>query len=276
MMRVLIIGSKGNLGQALAEAYAEVKPVLWDREEIDITNEEECKSKVAALQPTLVYNCAAYNKVDDAEKEIEIAETINGYAVGFLATVCRDIGATMVHFSSNYVFDGQNAEGYNEDDKPSPKSAYARSKRLGEIELQQNMDNYYLVRTAWLYGAKTQGKKSFVDIMLDMASAGKTINAVNDEFGNPTYVKDLAQALVALTQSEKPFGIYHLTNAGSTSWFEWAKEIFKIRSIKANINAIPSGELKRPANRPKYGILNNTKFIELRPWSEALREYLQS
>ncbi len=275
MKKVLIIGAKGNLGTALGGAYAEINPTLWDREEIDITNETMCVEKIFELAPDLVYNCAAYNAVDKAEEEAGIADTINGYGPGNLAKACAKIDAVLVHFSSQYVFDGQKVEGYDEDDKPNPISAYGHSKRLGEVEVSQNTDKYYLVRTALLYGSDSQqGKKSFIDIMLEMAAADKPISAVDDEFGQPTYVKDLAQALVSLTEEEKPFGIYHITNSGIASWYDWAKEIFAIKGIKAKLSAIHSDGLKRAAKRPKNGALNNNKFLELRPWTEALREYL--
>jgi dTDP-4-dehydrorhamnose reductase len=138
----------------------------------------------------------------------------------------------------------------------------------------QNTDEYYLVRTAWLYGGKGNGKRSFVDLMLSLAGDDKIIDAVTDEFGQPTYTFDLAQALVALTEENRQFGTYHITNSGMASWYDWAKEIFSIRDIKAKLAQVNSMDLKRAARRPKYGVLNNTKFIELRPWTEALKEYL--
>ena len=262
------------MGKVLAESYADFNPIVWDREELDITNEEELRAKLQEMKPDLVYNCAAYNLVDKAEEEVEQADTLNGYAVGNLARVCNDIDAVLVHFSTNYVFDGENSEGYSEGDKPKPISAYGRSKRLGEIELEQNTDKYYLIRTAWLYGGKGTGKRSFIDLMLELSKNDKAIDAVTDEFGQPTFVHDLVQALVLLIQEQKPFGTYHLTNSGIASWYDWAKEIFSIKNIAARLSQVNSLDLKRMAKRPKYAVLNNTKFIELRPWTEALREYL--
>ncbi len=274
MKKILIIGAKGNLGTALAEVYVDANPLLWDKDEIDITDEDQVIEKISAAQPEIVYNCAAYNAVDKAEEEGGVADMVNGYGPGNLARICDKIGAILVHFSSGYVFDGQKSEGYNEEDKTNPISAYGHSKRLGEVEVQQHAEKHYLVRTSMLYGPPTQGKKSFIDIMLDMAKEKKMINAVDDEFGQPTYVKDLAQALVFLTEEEKPFGTYHITNSGMASWYDWAREIFAVKGIKPNMAQIHSEGLKRAARRPKYGILNNTRFIELRPWTEALKEYL--
>ncbi|MBI4049739.1 MAG: dTDP-4-dehydrorhamnose reductase [Candidatus Doudnabacteria bacterium] len=278
-MKVLILGSKGNLGPELAKVYKMAKPTLWDQAELDITDEAAVTEKINQLKPELVFNCAAYNAVDKAEgKDRMLSENVNGLAVGFIAQACNSVGAVLVQFSSNYVFDGNKSEGYNEDDLPNPISAYGKSKLMGEIELQKNCEKYYLVRTAWLYGGKGIGKKSFVDLMLEKAEKKESIEVIADEFGNPTYVVDLAQAVGALVEQNKPFGIYHLTNSGQASWYDWAKEIFTIKGIDAKLSQISSAEAdtkwKRPAKRPKYGILNNTKFIELRPWSEALREYL--
>ena len=267
------------MGPELAEVYKAVKPILWDREELDITNEALVMEKIVAEKPGLVFNCAAYNAVDKAEDEDRVlAENINGQAVGFVAKACNAVGATLVHFSSNYVFDGTNPEGYNEDDLPNPINVYGKSKLMGEIELARNCEKYYLIRTAWLYGGRGDGKRSFVDLMLEKAKKKEAINAIDDEFGNPTYVVDLAQAAGALVQQKKPFGTYHLTNSGSASWHSWAQEIFMIKHIEARLAQISSTDAdekwKRAAKRPKFGILNNTKFIELRPWTEALKEYL--
>lgn len=276
-MKVLILGAKGSLGQAFGDVYHDAEVFSWDREELDITDEDTVGKKIAELKPDLIINCAAYNAVDKAEEERGMADSINGYAVGFIAKAAGQIGAVMIHFSSAYVFDGNKSEGYNEDDAVNPQSAYAKSKLLGEIELQKNADKFYLIRTTWLYGRPSvTGKPSFVELMLRLAKEDKSIDAIEDEFGNPTYVVDLAQASRALVEQKKPFGIYHLVNSGSTSWFEWANEVFNTKNIKARLAAINRDDYPRKAPRPKFGILNNTKFIELRPWTEALKDYLIS
>ncbi|HEV8601715.1 MAG TPA: dTDP-4-dehydrorhamnose reductase [Patescibacteria group bacterium] len=275
-MIILILGSDGTLGQELAKVYEGDQLYAWDRSDLDITNETQVAEKISQLKPDLVFNCAAYNDVDKAEEERQLAESVNGSAVGFLARSCASVGAILVHFSSNYVFEGARAEGYNEDDLPSPISTYGKSKLMGEIELQKNSEKFYLIRTAWLYGRSNtaSGKKSFVEKMLELSDQEESIDAIEDEFGNPTLARDLAQATAALVAEKKPFGIYHLTNAGIASWFDWAKEIFTINDIKAKLAAVPASKFARRAQRPKYGTLNNTKYIELRPWTEALKEYL--
>jgi dTDP-4-dehydrorhamnose reductase len=263
------------LGQTFVDIYHDQEVVAWDRDELDITDEQAVMEKIKTLGPELVINCAAYNAVDKAEEERAVADLINGDAVGFIAKATNEIGATLVHFSTNYVFAGDNQEGYNEDEPPSPKSAYAKSKLLGEMELAENCQKYYLIRTQWLYGRDSiMGKASFIDLMLKLASEGKEIKGITDEFGQPTFVVDLAHAVRALIEEQKPFGIYHLVNSGSCSWYDWAHEIFKIKNIQVNLIEGKRADFNRPAKRPQYGALNNTKFIQLRPWHEALKEYL--
>jgi dTDP-4-dehydrorhamnose reductase len=273
-MKDLILGAKGNLGQVFVDLYQDHEVLAWDRTELDIADEEAVKQRITEAAPELIINCAAYNAVDKAETEQELAETINGFAVGFVASVANSIGATLVQYSTGQVFDGSKTEGYNEDDMARPLNAYGKSKLIGEIEVQKNCENFYLIRTCWLYGKPAAGKKSFTDIVLDQAAAGTTINAVASEFGNPTYVNDLAHATRAIIEEKKPFGIYHLVNSGAASRYDWAKEVIEIKRLKNEVHAVDSDFFPRKARRPQYEVLNNTKFIELRPWTEALREYL--
>lgn len=275
-MKVLILGAKGSLGQVFLDLYKKMGVTALDRDELDITDEQAVSQKISEIKPDLIINCAAYNAVDKAEEEREPAEQINGTAPGFIAKAANSVGAILVHFSTVYIFAGDKKDGYNEDDQPRPISAYGQSKLLGEIAVLENADKFYLIRTTWLYGKDSiTGKASFVDLMLKMAEEDKVISGIEDEFGQPTYVVDLAAATRALVEQEKPFGIYHLTNDGSVSWYEWAKEIFTIKDIKAKLVSVSRGAFDRKAKRPQYGVLNNTKFIQLRPWTEALKEYLK-
>jgi dTDP-4-dehydrorhamnose reductase len=283
--KILIIGARGMLGQALRHPSTKLRMTLaqgdrqitaWDKEEIDITNEAEALKKIKELGPELIINCAAYNAVDKAEDEIDVARKLNSEAVGYLAKAAREIGAILVHYSTGYVFDGKKS-GYKEDDLPNPLSAYAITKALGEEELIKNTDKYYLIRTNLLFGSPVRSilaKKSFIEIMLQKAKEIDTIEVVNDEFSNPTYVKDLAEATFRLIEEKYSFGIYHLVNEDVASWYDWAKEIFEIKNIKINLIPISADKLKRPARRPKYSVLLNTKFPKLRNWQEALSEYL--
>jgi dTDP-4-dehydrorhamnose reductase len=273
--KILILGAKGSLGQALSQVYADREVVGLDQAELDITDEKKVLEKIGEIKPSIIFNCAAYTNVDGAEKNKELVDKVNGLAVGFIARACKNIGAILVHYSTGMIFDGSNSEGYNEDDESKPVNYYGKSKLLGEQELQRNADMYYLIRTCWLYGKETNGKKSFPDIMLGLID-NLEINAVSDEFGSPTYVKDLAQSSRALVDLQKPCGVYHIINEGVASRFNWTQEIFKINNIEKKINKVDSTFFKRDAKRPRFEVLNNNKFIKLRPWQEALEEYLQS
>lgn len=273
-MKVLILGSLGGLGQAFMEVYQDVNPVGLDRSEVDITDSSQVTKVISELKPKLVINCAAYTNVDGAESDYEKAEEINGKAPGFIAAACKEVGAIMVHYSSGMVFDGLDAEGYNEDAVPNPINAYGQSKLLGEQEVARNTDKFYLIRSAWLFGKPKTGKKSFIDIMLELASKNDSVKCVVDETGCPTFDFDLAQATRALIEVGKPSGIYHLVNSGRASRYEWAAEIFRIRNLSTKLLEAHSIDFPRPAKRLKYEVVNNTKFIELRPWQEALEEFL--
>lgn len=273
-MKILILGSRGTLGQEFQRIYAGFKPTSWDKTELDLANREVAEKKIKKLRPDLIINCAAYNEVDRAEEERAVAFLVNAEVVGNLGKISSEIGATLVHFSTNYVFDGKNQQGYNEDDTPRPLSAYGESKLSGEQELAKHSEKFYLIRTAWLYGQGLGGKQSFVDKILALAKTKDVLQVIDDEFGQPTSAKDLAAATAALIAQEKPFGIYHLTNEGSCSWYDWAKQALKLAGLKTKVEPVAGEIFKRQAKRPKYGILNNNKFIKLRPWKEALEEYL--
>src|SRR3989344_7939406 len=275
-MKVLILGAKGSLGQTFTDLYQDQDVTAWDHDELDITQAAAVIEKITALKPDLIINCAAYNSVDKAEEERSKAKLINGTAVGFIAKAASKIGATVVQFSTAYVYSGDSVSGYEESDPPSPRSEYAESKLLGENELSKNLKQYYIVRTTWLYGKISfTGKQNFVQMMIQMAESHQDIDGIEDEFGNPTYAVDLAKATRELVEQKADFGIYHLVNEGTASWYDWAKEIFNVKHIlKAKLNPISRDRFIRPAARPKYGILKNTKFLKLRPWQEALKEYL--
>lgn len=276
-MKVLIIGSGGNLGQELMQVYADANPVGWTRADLDITDEQAVWDKLNELKPNLVYNCAAYNDIDRAEGDRVNADLVNGYAAGYIAKACKAVNATLIQYSTGMVFDGESNTGYLEDDMPSPINAFGRSKFLGEMEVQENSDNFYIIRTSTLFGKSYNSKKkTFIDSVIEQGVLSKTINAVDDELSNPTYTLDLAQASRALVETVKDFGVYHIINTGSTNHFELAKNILAARKIQAALAPVKGITTSRIARRPKYEILNNTRFIELRPWSEALEAYLNS
>ena len=300
-MRILVVGSQGMLGQEFVRQLhkrGQDEVIGCGRADLDITNEQEVMEKILDLKPGLIFNCAAYNNVDKAEDEPEVANVINGEAVGYLAKAAASCGAVFVHFSTDYVFDGENKEGYTEEDIPDPISKYGESKALGEQRLlatsqTHNFTNWYLIRTSKLFGLPGIGstsKKSFPEMMLGFARAKGRIEAIDAEIGSPTYVKDLVQRAIELVARDfmsrssgtqgaalrepYPSGIYHITNSGSCGWYEYAK--IAVESVGVSAEVIPVGpdRFPRKAKRPAYSILLNTKLLALRPWQEALREFL--
>ena len=326
-MKIIITGAAGMLGAELVKIFRDFNPVAVDREGLDVTDRAAVFEFIKKAKPNLILNAAAYTDVEGAEDSEEEAAIVNGAAVGYIAEAAAEVGATVVHYSTDYVFDGQEKGGYAEDARPAeePLNIYGATKLLGEMELVKNMSQYYLIRTSWLFGF---GGKNFVDTMLRLGSERDEVKVVNDQHGKPTYTPDLALAtrqLVACAllenfnkpsnppptivppggtivgggtsvQSEKlltggmsledtvyyPHGIYHITNEGATTWYDFAKEIFKQADLTARgcaqsgLNLIPvtSAEFPTKARRPAYGILKNTKFPPLRPWQSALKDYL--
>lgn len=273
-MKIVIVGAKGMLGGMLASIFAEQQPLLWDISELDITKLDEMREKLTAEKPDVVINAAAYTAVDEAETKRELAFAVNAEGPRNLATVAQEIGATLVHYSTDYVFPGTEAEGYAEDDVAGPAvNVYGESKLAGEKAVQESGAAYYILRTAWLYGPNG---KNFVDTMLKLSQTKKELRVINDQHGCPTFTKDVALATKYVLEHKKPFGIYHAVCEGQTTWHGFAKEIFRVAGIDMNVIPIPATEYPLPAKRPGYSVLKNTKGIPLRPWLEALREYVGS
>lgn len=265
------------LGHELAAAFADQNPILWDSADLDITDEKQVAEKLAELKPTLILNAAAYTDVDCAEKNQDLANAVNGYGVGYLAKAAKELGAILVHYSTDYVFDGQSESGYKEDDLPNPLGVYGASKLLGEEQVQQNGEMFYIIRSAWLFGE--YGGKNFVKRILTKAQNQRKLKVVNDHFGKPTYAKDLAVRTRAIIDGQKPCGIYHVTNetpAAGISWYDLAKKAIELKGLKTKVVPCSSFEFPQPAPRPKYGMLINTKLEPMRSWEEALEEYLAS
>jgi dTDP-4-dehydrorhamnose reductase len=273
--KILILGAKGMLGHALSEAFVDKNPILWDSADLDITDQKAVDQKLTELKPTLIINAAAYTNVDGAETQKELANLVNGQAVGYLAKTAKKLGAILIHYSTDYVFDGEKQAGYREDDIPNPISAYGQSKSLGEKLLQQEGEMYYLIRSAWMFGEF--GQKNFIKSILTKAAKDGSLKVVNDKFGCPTYAKDLASRTRKLVDDLKPCGIYHITNAtpkGGISWYDLAKKAIELKGLKVKITSVASEQTLDIAPRPKYSVLINTKLEPLRSWEEALAEYL--
>ncbi|MFA6306899.1 MAG: dTDP-4-dehydrorhamnose reductase [Patescibacteria group bacterium] len=285
MAKILILGAKGNLGQQLVKVFAVGNEVIaWDRGEIDVSDRELILKKLADVKPELVINAAAYNAVDKCEaddEEYELAKKINIDGPKFLAEACLRIGATLVHYSTDYVFDGARESGYIETEEPRPVNRYGKTKFHGEkriLELSGSGLKWYLIRTSKLFGPKGKSemaKPSFFDIMLEKARIKPILEVVDEELSCFTYTPDLAQATKELVDKNSGYGIYHITNSGACTWHEAALELFKLAGIKAEVKAVTGEKLARPAKRPKYSVLLNTKLPPLRDYREALEEYLE-
>jgi len=261
------------LGQELAHVCADWEPVLWDLGDIDITDQSQVNGKVEALSPELIINAAAYTNVDACEENEALATKVNGEAVGYLADVAARLGATLVHYSTDYVFGGTRQGGYQENDTQNPINAYGRSKLAGEQEiLAAGLFSYYIIRTAWLYG---HAGKNFVETMLSLAEKGEPIKVVDDQVGSPTHAPDLARATRELVASKAEPGIYHRTNSEATSWYGFAKAIFEVYGKAVDVEPCKTIEYPRPAKRPASSILLSTKLPPLRSWREALQEYAE-
>jgi dTDP-4-dehydrorhamnose reductase len=276
-MKILIIGANGMLGQELGMVFKDLETVLWDKENLDITNEQDVMSKLASEHPEVVINAAAYNDVDGAENNEPLATAVNALAVRYLAKAVRAYNGILVHYSTDYVFKGDNKQGYVETDQPDPQSAYAQSKYQGEKNLITSGVQYYLIRLSRLFGRPAQGqnaKKSFVDTMIKLSETRSNLDVVDEEVSCPTYAPDLAGQTRYIIDQKLPFGIYHAANAGACTWYEFAKEIFAIKKIGVTLTPVPGSTFKRAAIRPLYSILRNTKLPALRSWQDALQEYL--
>lgn len=292
-MRILLLGKNGLLGSELTKLLATHKKLeayAVSRKDADITDIERVKYVIEKCKAELVINATGYTKVDQAEKEKNLAIEVNGYAVGRLAKLCASKKIPLIHFSTDYIFGASESDeyilknGYQEDTKINPLNVYGESKALGEKLLMEHTPYYFLIRSQWLYG---KGGKNFVDTMLQLAKTQPNLRVVNDQFGKPTSAHDLAEAIgrhflgftaeVAKNNgstSSIQYGIYHIVNEGITSWFDYAQQIFEFAGIKKEIIPVSSEELNRPAKRPRFSALSNTKLPLLRNWKEALKDYL--
>jgi len=277
-MNILILGSRGMLGQALVKEFsgAEHEATGWDKADLDITDKAKVLEKIGMLKPKIIINAAAYNNIDKAETEDrDLVFKINAEAVGNLVEASALVGAFFVYYSTDYVFRGDKIEGYSEVDAPDPQIVYAKSKFEGE----KKAVGQYIIRTSRLFGPAGAGdgaKKSFVDIMLKLGREKDSLDLVDEEISSPTYVVDLARATRELIESGAPAGIYHRTNAGACTWYEWAREIFRLANLTVKLNPVSADKFPRPAPRPKFSKLITTKLSPLRSWEKALAEYLET
>ena len=273
-MTWLVLGAKGQLGQELIHLLKikNIEATGTDRNEIDFVKPNEIAGKLAKLNPSHIVNCGAYTQVDKAEEEPELANLINAQAVGVIAKFASERKIPFVHISTDYVFDGTSTIAYLENDKVNPQSIYGSSKALGEKEALDNNPESYILRTAWVYG---EYGSNFPKVIAKKLRNNESLNVVKDQIGAPTWTFDLASAIIEILEKRPKPGIYHITNSESCSWFEFAQEIEKTLNVDENlVKPTDSKSFVRPAVRPKFSVLSNTKWenaglTPLRSWKEA-------
>ena len=280
-LRILITGANGQVGRELRELavlHPDITFYFQGREDMPLTNFEMIRTVFHTLRPDVLINCAAYTAVDQAEQEKEMAFQVNAEAVGIMAALCMEHGCRFIHISTDYVFPGDANKPYVETDATGPLNAYGASKLAGEQQAIALNPDAIVVRTSWVYASHG---KNFVRTMCKLMAERSEIKVVNDQWGRPTYAKDLAGVLLTLaTMKEVPSGIYHFANAGATTWFEFAATIAEQIGTSCAVHPIPSSAFPTPAKRPAYGVLDTAKIeavtgIRPRRWEEALRECLE-
>jgi dTDP-4-dehydrorhamnose reductase len=271
-MRVLVTGAGGQLGLELAEILPDRghEVAALARRELDIVDPASVERALEEHAPQLVVNAAAYTNVDGCESETDLAYSVNALGPRNLAQACEERGCELLHVSTNYVFDGEGERPYEPFETPRPISAYGRTKLAGEELVMRLMSRWYVVRSAGVYGRG----HNFVRTMLRVADQRNLLKVKEDEFISPTYARDLAEGISDLIE-DKRYGLYHLTNAGSCSWYEFALEIFRLAGVEVEVVPIPGSEYPLPAARPANGLLSALGSPKLRHWREALAEYLE-
>lgn len=281
-MKILLTGANGMLAKAVRERFMEHELILTDvvgtELSLDITNLEEVEKFVENVKPDVIINCAAYTAVDKAESEEELAKKINADGPKNLAIAANKNNCKLVHISTDYVFGGDLSleEIYKEDAPKAPVTAYGRTKLAGEEAIEENTKDFYIFRTAWLYG----DGKNFVRTMLKFGKEKEEVSVVYDQHGSPTYAVDLADIIYQALEKEIPYGIYHTTNLGFTTWYDFTKKIYEIAGISCRVNPVTSEQFASAAKRPANSMLSKEKILEAEitvpSWEDALERYLKA
>ncbi|MDR4507278.1 MAG: dTDP-4-dehydrorhamnose reductase [Candidatus Brocadiaceae bacterium] len=284
-MKILVIGSHGMLGKTLVNSlscrsdFKHMKAVIVsaNSNHVDIANNSNTSLFIAGVMPDVIINCAAFTNVDACETENVRAFAINTTGPRNIALAARHCRAKVVHISTDYVFDGVGNRPYDENDLPNPLSVYGRSKLEGERAIRETIDNYVIIRTAWLFGPYG---KNFITAILDRGKKHHAVSVVTDQYGSPTYTADLANAIGNIVSLDLR-GLYHVTNAGICSRYEWAKKIFEITGMQTSLLPLKASDYKRAATVPHNSSFNCTKYTrdskqKIRPWQDALEDYLHS
>ncbi|MBY0063436.1 MULTISPECIES: dTDP-4-dehydrorhamnose reductase [Priestia] len=275
--KVLITGANGQLGKELVELFTEkgFEVYGFGRDKMDIANQAQVEEIISAVKPNIVLHSAAHTKVDLAESEPEQAFLINAYGTRNVAVAAEAVGAKLVYVSTDYVFDGTTDEPYNEFSPTSPLGVYGKSKLAGEQFVRDLHSKFFIVRTSWVYG---KHGNNFVKTMLKLGEEKKELSVVADQVGCPTYTLDLANSILELVNTQK-YGIYHISNSGSCSWYEFAKTIFQEAGMSIKVNPCSTEEFPRPAARPVYSVFKHMSlqlngFQQPREWKEGLIHFL--
>lgn len=275
-MRCLVTGSRGLLGSELVERLRgkgeEVQG--WDLPGHDVADVDRTINGIHKVGPDVIFHLAAWTDVDGCEKDQGKAMSVNFQGTWAVALGAEELGCRLVYMSTDYVFDGRKKRPYRENDKPGPLSVYGRSKLMGEQAVARTCKRHFIVRSSWLYG---RGGRNFVDTIRKKAEEQDRIEVVEDQVGSPTWAADLCPSLHELARSDK-FGIYHITNSGQASWFEFAREVVNLARADCEVVPIPTERAGRPAPRPAFSVLENRNFKRkfghvLRPWQDAVRAY---
>lgn len=281
MSYIIVSGRDGQLGSELKDLAStqNFEFVFTDVNDLDITDENALKEAFEKYKPAYFINCAAYTAVDKAEANQEIAYKINAEAVGYIAKLCRKHNTKLIQISTDYVFDGKSAQPYKEDDATDPVNYYGYSKWLGEELALNNNPETIVIRTSWVYSSYGA---NFVKTMLRLMNERKEINVVNDQFGSPTYAKDLAEAILSTVNSQQSTinGIFHFSNEGDISWYDFAVAIRDIKQLDCVVHPISTSAYPTPAKRPAYSVFDKTKIvntfkIQLKNWKESLQTCLE-
>jgi len=282
-MKLLITGCNGQLGnelKVLAENYTQHQFTFTDIEELDISNFDAIEKYLKKNIPDCIINCAAYTAVDKAEGEKEKAFLINSVAAKHLAELSTKFNALLLHISSDYIFDGKSSKPYVETDSSNPKSLYGKTKLNGEVEIVFNAKKAIIIRTSWLYSSFGT---NFVKTIIDKGKEKGELNVVSDQIGTPTYARDLAKTILEIIPDYHPKNkteIYHFSNEGVASWYDFAKEILQLANIKCKVNPVETKDYPTAAQRPQYSLLNKTKIkkefhIEIPYWKDSLKDCIR-
>lgn len=272
-MKIAVNGAEGQLGFDVVNACRNAghNVFAFEKSQWDITDQQKSRVILEQLKPDVLIHCAAYTKVDEAEKQPELAFAVNAFSVEYIAKLCKKLTIKFIYISTDYVFDGTKTSGYMEEDRTSPLNKYGESKQIGEKSILRLCSNSLVLRTSWLFG---EHGNNFVQAILRKAKLGEPLRVVNDQIGCPTFTKHLADKIVSFVNTTDT-GIRHVSGNGSCSWYQFAKEILSLSLRTVSIQPIATRELALPAKRPPVSVLLSTKTTPLPPWQTGLREYLR-